>query len=176
MTIDNALVVETARLVLRRLCAADAAFILELVNDPDWLRYIGDKGVHNLDDACGYIENGPMAMYQRVGFGLWRVERKDDGAAIGISGLIKRETLADVDIGFAFLPQYRGLGYAREAARASLDHGASALGLRRVVAITSPDNIASGRLLEHVGLKFERMFDIAGEDRQVRLYAWNAAA
>ncbi len=174
MTRDDAIVIETDRLLLRRLCADDAGFILELVNDPDWLRYIGDKGVRNLDDARAYIENGPLAMYARHGFGLWRVELKDGRTPIGMCGLIKRDTLEDVDIGFAYLPRFRGCGYAREAAAATLAHGANGLGLRRIVAITSPDNAASGRLLEAIGLNFERQLDLA-PDHPVRLYAWMAA-
>ena len=175
MTDDSDIVLETDRLLLRRLRPDDAAFILELVNDPDWLRYIGDKGVRNLDDARGYIENGPMVMYAKVGFGLWRVERKDGGEPIGICGLIKRDTLDDIDIGFAYLPRFRGFGYAREAARATLEHGARQIGLRRIIAITSPDNAASGRLLEAIGLKFERLLDLSRTD-PVCLYAWTAEA
>ena len=172
--ISDGKVIETDRLVLRRLSTEDAPFILELVNDPDWLRYIGDKGVRNLDDARAYIENGPMTMYARVGFGLFHVELKGDGTPIGMCGLIRRETLPDVDIGFAFLPRFRASGYGREAARATLEYGRSVVRLKRIIAITSPDNDASGRLLEAVGLRFERSFDISAEDRNVRLYAWTA--
>jgi RimJ/RimL family protein N-acetyltransferase len=167
-------VLETDRLILRLLVTDDAPFILQLVNDPDWLRYIGDKGVRNLDDARAYIENGPMAMYERVGFGLFCVELKAGGTPIGMCGLIKRDTLPDVDIGFAFLPQFRAHGYGREAARATLDYGRDVVGLKRIIAITSPDNDASGRLLEATGLRFERSFDISPEDRSVRLYGWTA--
>ena len=168
------IVTETQRLILRRLVTDDAAFILELVNDPDWLRYIGDKNVHSLDDARTYLEKGPIDMYRRVGFGLFCVELKSNGVPIGMCGLIKRESLEDVDIGFAFLPPYRAQGYAREAARATLEYGRSVAGLRRIVAITSPDNDASGRLLEAVGLSFERMLPIPGEQREVRFYGWTA--
>lgn len=168
-------VLETDRLVLRELEAGDAAFILELVNDPDWLRFIGDKNVHSLDDARAYIGNGPVAMYRRVGFGLWCVVAKEVAAPIGICGLIRRDTLDDVDIGFAFLPRHRGRGYAREAAEATVRHGREVVGLRRIVAITSPDNVASGRLLESVGLPFERMLRMPDDGREVRLYSWNAA-
>jgi len=168
---ERAAVIETERLVLRRLAPDDAAFILELVNDPDWLRYIGDKGVRNLDDARAYIQNGPMAMYERVGFGLFLVELKSDGAPIGLCGLIKRETLEDVDLGFAYLPAHRANGYGREAARATLIYGRDVAALQRIVAITSIDNEASGRLLQAVGMRFERLFDIPGEDRQVKLFA-----
>jgi RimJ/RimL family protein N-acetyltransferase len=144
-----------------------------------WSNYAGAGGavhfvrVGTLDDARAYIENGPVAMYARCGFGLLRVALKD-GTPIGMCGLIRRDSLPDVDIGFAFLPAYRARGYAREAARATMDYARVTVGLRRVVAITSLDNTASARLLETVGLNFESLFPIPGEDRQVRLYAWNA--
>jgi len=166
---------ETDRLILRWLSAGDAAFILELVNDADWLRYIGDKGVRNLDDARGYIDKGPIDMYRRLGFGLYRVELKTDGTPIGICGLIKRETLDDVDIGFAFLPQFRSQGYGSEAARETLEHGRDVFGLKRVVAITSADNEASGRLLEKIGLRFESMY-APGNEAPLRFFAWTLDA
>lgn len=149
-------VLETERLALRRFRTDDALFILELLNDEGWLRYIGDKGVHNLDDAHKYLENGPIAMYARCGHGLYMVERKQDCLPIGMCGLIRRDGLADVDIGFAFLPQYGGMGYAREAAAAVLAYGRDSLGMKRVVAITAPDNVRSIRVLEAVGLEFEK--------------------
>jgi RimJ/RimL family protein N-acetyltransferase len=163
-------VLETQRLVLRRFIPGDAGFVFELVNDPDWLRFIGDRGVRNLDDARGYIEKGPMAMYERHGFSLYCVELKSDGTPIGMCGLLKRDTLADVDIGFAFLPRFRARGYAREAAQATLAYGFDVLGLKRIVATTAPDNEASGVLLGRIGLHFERMLALPGENREVRLY------
>lgn len=162
------IVLETPRLVLRRLVPEDAPFILVLVNDPDWLRYIGDKNVHNLDDALLYIANGPSAMYERCGHGLYLVTLKD-GTPIGMCGLLRRDTLDDADIGFAFLPAWRSQGYAREAAQATLAYGRDALGMRRIVAITSPDNAASGALLEKIGLRFERMLELNARDR-VKLF------
>lgn len=161
----------TERLVLRTLVLEDAEFILELVNDPDWLKYIGDRGVRNLDDARGYIQKGPMDMYARLGFGLWRVELKHDGTPIGLCGLIKRESLPEVDIGFAFLGRYRGQGYAREAAEATLAHGRNAHGLKRILAIVSPGNARSIRLLEKLGFSFERSMLLAGGSDEVRLFA-----
>lgn len=163
-------VLETDRLILRRLELDDAPFIFELVNDPDWLRYIGDKGVRSLDDARGYLVKGPIEMYARHGFGLYRVERRSDGAVLGMCGLIKRDTLEDVDIGFAFLPAYRSQGYAREAAQATLDYARNVLELPRVVAIASPDNAASAKLLERIGLAFERRLKL-GADNEVSLFA-----
>jgi len=158
------IVIETERLILRRLTLDDAAFIHELVNDPDWLRYIGDKGVRTLEDARGYLEKGPIDMYARLGFGLFRVEQRSDGAVIGLCGLIKRDTLDDVDIGFAFLPAYRAQGYAREAAQATLDYARDVLHLGRIVAIVSPNNRDSAKLLEKVGLREERRLEIAERD------------
>lgn len=161
---------ETDRLVLRRLTPADAPFIVELLNDPDWIRYIGDRGVRTAEQAADYIERGPAAMYARHGFGLYLTELKDGGAPIGLCGLIRRDFLDDADIGFAFLPRYRGVGYAREAAEAVVRH-AAALGLRRLVAIATKDNERSARLLERLGLRFERMVAYPGEQEELRLFA-----
>jgi len=135
-------ILETQRLTLRRLAADDAEFILELLNQPSFLQYIGDKGVRNTQDALRYIETGPVASYERFGFGLYLVELKDSGTPIGMCGLIKRETLPDVDVGFAFLPDYWSQGLAFEAASAVMNYGRQTLGLRRIVAITSLDNTA----------------------------------
>ncbi len=167
---DRVVVVETPRLILRRLHLGDAPFIFELVNDPDWLRYIGDKGVRTLDDARGYLRNGPLAMYERAGFGLYCVELRESGAPIGLCGPIRRDTLPDVDIGFAFLPAFRAQGYAREAAQATLEHARDVLGLARVIAIVSPGNHASSRLLEKIGLRYERRIR-PSENDEVLLYA-----
>ena len=165
------IVIESQRLRLRRLHAGDADFILELLNEPDWLRFIGDKGVRTRDDARGYVECGPCAMYARHGFGLYAVERRDNDELLGICGPIQRETLDDVDIGFAFLARSRGHGYAREAAQAVLEHARRDLGLERVVAITLPDNLRSIGLLEKVGFHFERRLSPGGEGEELCLYA-----
>ena len=164
-------ILDTDRLSLRRLEASDAPFILELLNEPLWLRFIGDKNVRTLDDARGYIANGPGAMYAKHGFGLYRVALHDSDTPIGICGLIKRDTLADVDLGFAFLPQFRAQGYAREAAAAVLDYGRTSLRLKRVVAITLPDNDASTRVLQSVGLRFEQTVQIGDDPQPLMLYA-----
>jgi RimJ/RimL family protein N-acetyltransferase len=164
-------VLETDRLILRRLTAADAEFMFELVNDPSWLRYIGDRGVRNLDDARNYILDGPVAMYDRLGFGLYLVELRDTGAPIGICGVLKRDSLDDVDIGFAFLPRHWGNGYAFESAAAVKAYANEALGLRRLVAITSPDNDASIRVLERIGFRFEKMIRGHGDAEELRLFA-----
>ena len=164
-------VLETGRLILRWLTTDDAEFIMELVNEPSWLRFIGDRKVRTVEDARGYIAKGPAAMYDRVGFGLYLVERKDDGVPLGMCGLIKRDGLDDVDIGFAFLPRYWGQGYAFESASAVLAFGQREFGLKRIVAITSKDNESSIKLLQNIGLKFEKMIQLSADDEDVKLFA-----
>lgn len=163
-------VLETSRLSLRRLTLEDAEFIFGLVNQPSWLRFIGDKNVRNLDDARNYLRSGPLDMYQRFGFGMFLVERKGDGVAIGTCGLLKRDILPEPDLGYAFLPEFWGQGYALEAAAAVLEYGHYAHELTRIVAIVSPGNERSIRVLERCGMAFERMFDL-NENDQVKLFA-----
>src|SRR5215212_6159877 len=140
-------ILATERLRLRRLVLDDAPFILRLLNDPSWLQFIGDKGVRTEDGARAYLALGPIDMYARLGFGLYLVELRDGNVAIGICGLIKRESLADVDIGFAYLPQFRGKGYAYEAAVAVMAHAKRDHSIHRLVAITAPGNEKSMQLL-----------------------------
>jgi RimJ/RimL family protein N-acetyltransferase len=163
-------VLTTERLVLRWLSSEDAEFIFELMNDPDWLRYIGDRGIRTVDDARGFIASGPVAMYARLGFGLYAVELREAHTPIGICGLIKRDWLEGVDVGFAFLPAFRGMGYAREAAAATLEYARTTLGLDRILAIVSPENDDSVRLLTRLGLAFERMGRAAPEAPEVCVY------
>ena len=164
------MVLETERLVLRRLSTHDAEFILQLLNEPSFLRYIGDRGVRDLDGARQYILNGPVASYGLNGFGLYLVELKENGIPIGISGLVKRETLPDADIGFAFLPAYWSKGYAVESAAAVMNYAREGLGLTHIVAVTSPDNEASARLLGKIGLRFERLIKLSEDGDEVKLF------
>jgi ribosomal-protein-alanine N-acetyltransferase len=164
-------ILQTARLGLRQLESADAAFILELLNDPSWLQFIGDKGVRSLGAAELYIEQGPRAMYARFGFGLYLVESNQTSEPMGLCGLLKRETLDAIDLGFAFLPRFRGKGYAHEAAEAVLSDAQRRLGIDRIVAITSPDNQTSGRLLQKLGFALERTMRLAGDSHEVLLYS-----
>ena len=163
-------VLETDRLVLRRLTTEDAPFILELLNDAAFIRYIGDKGVRTLEDARNYVVNGPMASYEQFGFGLYATELKETRVPIGICGILKRETLPDPDIGFAFLSAYRNHGYAFEAAAATMKYARETLGLEQILAITSPDNEASAKLLGKIGLRFDRLTKLSAEADEVRLF------
>lgn len=167
------IVIETERLTLRQLTSDDAPFILQLLNDPAWLRFIGDRGVRTVEEAERYILTGPVAMYERLGFGLYMTERKSDRVPMGICGLIKRDGLADIDIGFAFLPRFCGCGYGYEAALATMAYGKSTLRLKRIVGITSPDNLSSITLLEKIGLKYECMVRFPKSDDDTMLFAWS---
>jgi len=164
-------VAETERLRLRELAETDDAFALELVNEPDWLRFIGDKGVRTLEDARRYLREGPIASYWKNGFGLWAVEEKVSRAAIGICGLIRRPELEDVDLGFAFLARSHGRGYASEAAAACVDLAHERFGLARIVAITIPENARSVRVLEKLGFAFERRWLKSAGDEELALFA-----
>ena len=162
---------QTPRLTIRPLGVDDAPFILELVNEPAWLAHIGNKGIHSRDDAEGYIRNGPMRMYADRGFGLWAVDRDADRETIGICGLIKRDTLDDVDLGFAFLQRVWGNGYAHEAAVATVAYGTDVLKLARIVAITTRANRRSSDLLRKLGFRFERDVRLEENGDELELYA-----
>ena len=161
----------TPRLELRELDADDAPFMLELLNDAAFIANIGDRGVRTVDEAARYIQDRMVPSYVRYGYGLYLVALRATGAAIGICGLVRREYLDDADIGFAFLPQFLGEGYALESATAVREHAFEMLQLPRLLAITSPHNTRSMRLLENIGLRFERMITPPGEAREIRLYS-----
>jgi RimJ/RimL family protein N-acetyltransferase len=160
----------TARLHLRPLTLADAPFILGLLNQPSYLRFIGDRDVRTVADAERYLADGPLAGYARWGHGLLAATL--DGAPIGTCGLLRRDALPDPDLGFAFLPAYWSRGLAREAAEAVLAHGKLTLGLLRIVAICDHDNLPSITLLGRLGLRYERAIELDGES--LRLHGWTA--
>jgi RimJ/RimL family protein N-acetyltransferase len=164
-------VADTERLRIRRFTAGDLRFIVALLNEPAWVRYIGDKHVRTRDDAQRYLQSGPLAMYERDGLGLYAVDLKDTGETIGMCGLIKREMLEDVDLGFAFLSRFWRSGYAYEAAAAVLSHGADVLGLRRIVAFVTSDNVASTRLLQKLGFRFEDKLRLEPNGQLLDVYA-----
>ena len=163
-------VIRTARLQLRELELQDDEFILQLLNEAAFLRFVGDKGVRTLSDARDYIWKGPMDSYRRFGFGLYLASLRDGGTPIGICGLVKRDNLADIDVGFAFLSQYWSQGYATESAAAVLGHGRERMQLPRIVAITAPDNHGSIAVLERIGLRFERMIRLTENSEELKLF------
>lgn len=161
---------ETQRLQLSHFTEIDAAFILRLLNEPSFVRHIADKNVRTLDDAVGYLRKGPMASVAIHGFGLSRVARKDTGEAIGMCGLIQRPDFADVDIGYAFLPEHCGKGFAIESVRGVLETAATVHGLQRVIAVVNPDNAESTRLLEKLGFVYEKMVRLAAGEPEIRQF------
>jgi [ribosomal protein S5]-alanine N-acetyltransferase len=155
---------ETERLVLHEFTEQDAPLVFRLVNEPAFLRYIGDRGVRTIDDARRYIADGPVAGYARYGHGLMRVVRKADAAEIGMCGVLKRDSLPDPDIGFSFFPDYWSQGYALESAQAVMRHARRTLGLGRILAITTKDNEPSMRLLGRLGFRFDRLVTMGNEE------------
>ena len=165
------MIIETDRLQLRQLSVDDAEFILRLLNEPSFIQNIGDRGVRTVDDARGYIVKGPITSYEKFGFGLWMIETKSPLAPIGICGLLKREVLDDVDIGYALLPEFWSHGYALESASAVVSYAREKLGLKRVVAVTNSNNQSSIRLLEKMGFKYERMVQLSEGAPEIQLLA-----
>lgn len=163
----------TARLTIRPMTLADAEFIRGLLNEPSWLRFIGDRGVRTLEDARSYILAGPIDMYARLGIGFCMVQTRESGEPLGICGLAKRDYLDDIDLGFALLPRYWGRGYAIESASEVLRDAKERMKLRRIVATTRPDNVASQGLLERLGFQFERFIIRPDTGRTLQLYARN---
>ncbi|HSJ87848.1 MAG TPA: GNAT family N-acetyltransferase [Anaerolineales bacterium] len=164
-------VLETDRMILRHFADEDAGFILELLNEPSFIQNIGDRKIRSQDGAKLYIKNGPLASYAQHGFGLYLVALKETGESIGMCGLIKRNTLDDVDIGYAFLPRFWSKGYAVESALAVKNYGRDVIGLKRIVAITDPQNAGSIRVLEKIGMKFEKMVKLSEDDIELKLFA-----
>ena len=163
------LIAETERLRLREFAAGDAQFIVELLNSPGWLEFIGDRHIRTEEQAREYLVQGPVKSYQENGFGLSLVETKD-GVPVGMCGLIKRPALEHADIGFAFLPQFMGRGYAFEIASATMDYARNVLGMLQVCAITRENNSSSIRLLEKLGFRYDRMLMLPGGKEELMLF------
>ena len=160
--------IKTKTLTLREFDIDDAPFILELLNDPAWIEFIGDRGVRNLDDAQSYIRERLQTSHQDAGFGMWLVEK--DGVAIGTCGLLKRDYLDELDIGFAFLPAYRGKGHAYEAAKGIMAYAKESLKKERLLAFVSVGNHKSIALLKKLGMQYQRNFKIPNDDADLELY------
>ncbi len=168
---EKKLLIETDRLSLRPFELSDAGFILKLLNSQGWLEYIGDRQVRTEEDAKMYLLNGPIKSCQVNGYGLSLVSLKDENIPIGACGLLKRDYLDDADIGFAFLPEYIGKGYGFESASAVMTFAKKELNITHILAFTVPHNIASIKLLEKLGLHFEKNFCMPGEEEELSLFS-----
>ena len=167
-------VLQTERLILRKLSLNDTDFIIELVNSPGWLQYIGYRNIHTTEDAIRYLVDGPLKSYEQYGFGLLLIQLKTTMAPIGMCGLLKRDTLPLPDLGYALLPAYEGQGYITEANRAYLAYLEEQLQIEQLLAITNLHNEKSIRVLEKLDFVFERYMNMSGDDHPVRLFGWTA--
>ena len=166
-------ILETERLLLRPLTLDDSDFILELLNTEGWIKYIGDRNIKTNEQARNYLENGPLKRYQTNGFGLSLVQLKTSNKSIGMCGLIKRDYLDHVDIGFAFLPDYTGMGYAYEVAKRTIQYAINELQKENILAITLPENSSSIKLLEKIGFKYDKNFITEDTREELSLYSIN---
>ena len=165
------IVIETERLILRKFTVDDAPFILKLLNTPSWLRFIGDRNVHSIEEAEQFLLNRYMKGYETHGFGFYLAIEKVTKNPIGMCGLVKRANLEDVDIGFAFMPDFVGKGYGFEAASATLKYAENVLKLEKVIAIVDPKNVVSIALIKKIGLKFEKTVRIFADDIELMLFS-----
>ena len=166
-----AAILETARLLLREFTVDDTAFIIELVNSPGWIQFIGDRNIKTVEQARNYLENGPIKSYRENGFGLFMVEVKEDGTPVGMCGILKRESLENPDIGFAFLPAFTGKGLAFEIASSTLLYAKEKLNLPVIFAITNPENKRSINLLEKIGMTFIRTIKSIPDNKELMLFS-----
>jgi RimJ/RimL family protein N-acetyltransferase len=162
--------IKTSRLTLSQLTLSDYHFIIELLNTPGWLQYIGDRNVHTREQAETYLTNGPIKSYNEFGFGLMKVSLAQTNQSIGMCGLLKREALPYPDLGFAFLPHFHGQGFALEAATAMVQYLRKALRLHTILAITLPNNTRSTQLLEKLMFQYESDFTMPGSTEKLWLY------
>ncbi|CAG9607564.1 GNAT family N-acetyltransferase [Pseudoneobacillus rhizosphaerae] len=162
--------IDTNRLVIRKITEQDFHFIFRLLNEPSWIKYIGDKGIKTETDAKNYIQTGPLQMYKDFGFGLFLVTLKENAVPIGLCGLIKRPSLENIDLGYAFLPEYTGKGYAFEATKAVIQYGKEQLSIDKIVAITTIDNLNSEKVLLKLGFSFDSLIKENNASEELKLF------
>ncbi|MFK5879293.1 MAG: GNAT family N-acetyltransferase [Flavobacteriaceae bacterium] len=164
------MILETERLFIKELTVKDAPFFYHLVNDPDWLRFISDRNVNSIADAKDYLIAKIIPSYEKFGFGFYLVKTKNGTHSIRIAGLIDREGMEHVELGFAFLPKYRGKGYAYEARKEIMSYASTELKIEPLVAITDLENIKSAKLLEHLGFRFDKNIQLPDFEKPSKLF------
>jgi ribosomal-protein-alanine N-acetyltransferase len=172
---DTMSTLKTERLALRPFNLGDAAFVIELVNSPGWIQFIGDRNIHSIADAEHYISNNHLENYKEKGFGYWVIFCKENlKIPIGICGLMKRDGLEHMDIGYALLPKFEGLGYATEAAQSVLTFGFNTLKATRILAISDVENIGSAKVLQKIGMALERKIKVTTDEPELYLFSVEA--
>lgn len=164
-------ILETERLILREVVENDGEFMLDLLNQPSFIKYIGDRNVRNLEQSHDFIETRYRKSYNDNGYGLYAVDLKSQAETVGVCGFVKRDNFEYADIGFAFLPQFEKKGYAFESAAAVMKYGQEVLGFKQVLAITTQDNDSSGRLLEKLGFRFNELIEMPNGE-VLKLFSW----
>ena len=164
-------IAETQRLILTKITEDDAPFILELMNTPGWLKFIGDRNIKTVSEARDYIKKNQLKCYEDYGFGYYKILLKSENLKpIGTSGLLKRDTLEHIDVGFSLLPNYYKKGYGFEAANTILNLAKTQFKIKTVCAITLPSNIASIRLLKKLGLSLKKEVKPFEDDETLLLF------
>jgi RimJ/RimL family protein N-acetyltransferase len=164
-------ILETERTILRELDEKDAEFILDLLNQPSFIKYIGDRNVRTVEESRVYIKERMIISYEQFGFGMYLVGLKENKTPIGVCGFVKRDSLPELDIGFAFLADFEGKGYGFESAEAVMKYGKEVLDLNRVLAIATQDNHASHKLLEKLGFEFERLVKMPHDEEELKMFS-----
>ncbi|AJD52302.1 Protein N-acetyltransferase, RimJ/RimL family [Thalassospira xiamenensis M-5 = DSM 17429] len=163
-------ILETKRTLVRHATHDDAPFIMQLLNEPGWIRFVGDRNIHDLDAARKFIDDRLLSSYLKHGFGLYIVDEKATHTAIGLCGFVKRDTLDAPDIGYAITESRQGMGYAFEVSNALIDYGYDVLGFERIFGYTLPDNTVSLKLLTKLGLTYERDQDVNNSGETCKLF------
>jgi [ribosomal protein S5]-alanine N-acetyltransferase len=169
-------IADTERTHLREIERTDAPFICALLNQPSFLRYIGDRMVRTSEDAANFIESRYQQSYREHGFGLYLVELRQSATPIGMCGFVRRPGLTGPDMGFAFLPEFEGRGFAYESAVAALQYARTRIDLTTLLAIAQPDNLRSHRLLSRLGFFSTGVTTLPGETQSVEIFTLTADA
>ncbi len=165
------MILQTERLVIKEATLDDGAFFFRLLNSPNWIEFIGDRGINSEEDAIQYIQESLIESYVNLGFGLFKMILRENNKPIGICGFLKRDYLDHPDIGFAILPKYERMGYTLEAAHSLKDYGENQLGLNPILAITTSKNVGSQQLLNKIGLKYIKIVKPSQDGEDLMLYS-----
>ena len=159
------MIIETKRLILREISVADAQDMLRLHSNNQVQKYTGEELITSLEEIQNKIKERSKE-YKKYGFGRWATFLKRDMQFVGWAGLLYLPEFDEIDLGFRFLPEYWGLGIATEACRAILSYGFDNLKLKKIIAIAFKENKASIRVMEKIGMQFDKIapYEIGSSD------------